>query len=126
MARMSSQCGPIAITLLVLGAVQATAADAPRADEKALVARHGVKIRSTADGSDQDALFAVPEGAQSGAPGEAVPLLVALHTWSSTYALCVKYIGLAQRRGWILVAPDCRGPNTRPEACASALAIQDA
>lgn len=81
-----------------------------------------VDIVSSKDQSTQKALFTCPAGDGAARP---VPLLVALHTWSFSYVNCVDYLPLAQERGWACVAPDFRGPNNRPEACASELAIQD-
>lgn len=81
-----------------------------------------VEIASSRDTSLQKALFMRP--ACDGASGP-VPLLVALHTWSVSYTRTGTYFRLARERGWACVAPDFRGPNRRPEACASPLAIQD-
>ena len=72
-------------------------------------------IISSLDGSEQRALFQAP-ARQS----EPVPLLVALHTWSGDYTQCKQC-----PEGWAMVAPNFRGPNIRPQACASKLAIQD-
>jgi pimeloyl-ACP methyl ester carboxylesterase len=98
-----------------------------KAAEK-LSAPKEISIRSTKDGTDQPALFEVPPGAEKSGQGEAVPLVVALHTWSSTYtsAPSVKEAAAeCAQLGWVFVAPDFRGPNVRPEACASELAVQD-
>lgn len=81
-----------------------------------------VEFVSSKDKSLQKALFSDPP---DNGPSNPVPLLVALHTWSGGYVQCTKYLPLAQRRGWACIAPDFRGPNNRPAACASALAIQD-
>ena len=57
-----------------------------------------------------------------------MPLLVCVHSWSAHFD---KYDGLneliqgAVRRGWAVISPEFRGPNSRPEACASDLATQD-
>jgi dipeptidyl aminopeptidase/acylaminoacyl peptidase len=87
-----------------------------------------VIIRSSADGTEQPALFYAPPEVRRGKAGRAVPLLVSLHSWSaafdhydslpSTYAGCLK-------RGWVFISPDFRGPNIRPEAGGSDLAVQD-
>lgn len=87
-----------------------------------------VIIKSTADGTEQAALFYAPPEAESGKTGRAVPLLVSLHTWSATFdrydslpstlAGCIK-------KGWVFISPDFRGPNVRPEAAGSDLAVQD-
>ncbi len=63
-------------------------------------------------------------------PGEtnAVPLVVALHSWGAschwnTPAKTV--LDYCEKHGWAMVYPNYRGPNVRPEACASELAVQD-
>jgi poly(3-hydroxybutyrate) depolymerase len=55
------------------------------------------------------------------------PLLVALHTWSGDYRQSggEEYLQECRRRGWTLIHPEFRGPNRRPEACASERAVQD-
>jgi len=82
-----------------------------------------VRVRSTADRSMQPAVVYLPEKIE-----RPVPLLVVLHTWSGNYRQKgFVDTGLAEcrRRGWALAHPDFRGPNRRPEACASAAAKQD-
>lgn len=81
-----------------------------------------ISVVSSADGAAQPARFWAP-------PGEAAaPLLVSLHSWSTHYD---RYEGFeetlrcCQTRGWAFLSPEFRGPNNRPEACASDLAIQD-
>ena len=62
------------------------------------------------------------------AAGPPVPLLVSLHSWTASYDRYDSYEGALQgciERGWAFVSPDFRGPNVRPEACASDLAVQD-
>jgi hypothetical protein len=87
-----------------------------------------VRIRSNRDGSDQPALFSVPPAAKPDRVGMRSPLVVSLHSWSTGYA---RYDSLAstwegcQRRGWVFLSPHFRGPNNRPEACGSELAVQD-
>ena len=87
-----------------------------------------VAIKSAVDGLDQPARFFVPPTAAAGAEGPPVPLLVALHTWSGGYnqkGWWAKYLAECRTRGWALIHPHFRGPNRRPEACASGLAVQD-
>ena len=79
-------------------------------------------VRSTIDGTEQKALFYVPPGTSSDPGSVAVPLLVALHTWGGNYSQCT---ACPAAEKWAMIAPDFRGPNNRPEACASALAVQD-
>ena len=57
-----------------------------------------------------------------------VPLVVALHSWgASCYwdrpaeSVC----GYCRKHGWAMLYPNFRGPNVRPEACGSDLAVQD-
>lgn len=86
-----------------------------------------VEIRSTKDGAGQQAMFYVPPEAAQNAQGAPAPLLVALHTWSSDFKQSTggDYLKECQKRGWVMIHPDFRGPNRRPEACASELAVQD-
>lgn len=81
-----------------------------------------VRIPRTADGTEQPAIFFAPKDA-----GKAIPLVVALHSWSSNYKqklnkpaedFCVRY-------GWAYIHPDFRGPNRNPTATGSGLAVQD-
>jgi len=81
-----------------------------------------VRIPSSRDGVQQPALLYVPPG-----DGPA-PMLVCLHSWSSTYRTAEYQADILEgcrKRGWIFLLPDFRGPNHRPEACASTLAVQD-
>jgi pimeloyl-ACP methyl ester carboxylesterase len=80
-----------------------------------------VKYRSSADDSLQWTKFFAPP---SKGP---VPLVVALHTWSSNWKqasqkpvedFCVK-------NGWAYLHPDFRGPNRTPQATGSDLVIGD-
>jgi len=83
---------------------------------------HTVTIVSSMDGSEQKALFYFPPASAPDRKGDPVPLLVQLHTWSWSYTQCAGY---PRDKKWAMIAPDFRGPNIRPEACASKLAIQD-
>ncbi len=75
---------------------------------------------SQADGTMQPALYYDPGGA------EPKPLLVALHSWSGNYqqpngaygAWCIA-------KKWVMIHPDFRGVNEKPEACGSELVVQD-
>jgi poly(3-hydroxybutyrate) depolymerase len=86
-----------------------------------------VEIPSTADAAVQNARFWAPPPADLKAQGPPVPLLVGLHTWSADYnqETGVEYLKECQKRGWVFIHPDFRGPNRRPEACGSDLAVQD-
>ncbi len=63
------------------------------------------------------------------APGSetAVPLIVALHTWSGDYKQ--GYHGAIEKwciaNGWAYIHPNFRGPNNRPEATGSELVVKD-
>ena len=82
-----------------------------------------VEIRSSADGAAQKALWWRPDAAA----GRPVPLLVALHSWSSDYQQkeSLDYLERCRARGWALIHPDFRGPNRTPLACGSQMAIAD-
>jgi acetyl esterase/lipase len=102
------------------------AAPALHAQQPAASQAHEVKITSSKDGSAQPALWYVPEGAAG--QGKSVPLLVFLHSWSTTYKTAGgldEALADARRRGWAFIDPDFRGVNDHPEACASDLAVQD-
>ena len=69
-------------------------------------------------------MFWAPDAAQP------VPLLVGLHTWSGDYAQTGDTFGRPYaewciERGWAFIQPNFRGPNRRPEACGSELAVGD-
>ena len=87
-----------------------------------------VAIASSKDGAPQPALMYIPPGAAASEQGPRVPLLVFLHSWSTTYKTVgglEDTVAEAKRRGWILIDPDFRGVNDHPDACASDLAVQD-
>jgi len=107
------------------GTATADAAKAKEAARMAEAAKYTVTITSSKDASAQQALLYVPPEAAPDQKGRAAPLLVALHTWSADYTQCVEYLLQVRQRGWALVAPNFRGPNQRPDACVSSLAIQD-
>lgn len=89
-----------------------------RAEGKALME---ILYTSSADQSKQPAMFYAPAGKES------VPLVVALHTWGGDYKQ--KYHNaIAQwcmQNEWAFIHPDFRGPNIRPEATGSELAVKD-
>jgi pimeloyl-ACP methyl ester carboxylesterase len=87
-----------------------------------------VSIVSSKDGVQQPALMYIPQGASAADQGPRVPLLVFLHSWSTTYKTAGgldETVAEARRRGWILMDPDFRGVNDHPDACASDLAVAD-
>jgi predicted esterase len=81
-----------------------------------------IKIASSADGSEQAALFY-----DSGSDQEK-PLLMVLHSWSTDYLQNID-IPLGQfaiANDWVFIHPNFRGQNDgRPESTASDLAISD-
>ena len=86
-----------------------------------------VKIKSSADGSEQPAYFHFPPKARQS--GGKVPLLVALHTWSCSYKTKNPAAFAATeccRRGWAFMYPHFRGPNNTPQGCGSDLALHPA
>ena len=81
-----------------------------------------ITIKSSLDGELQHAWF-VPPREQGPSP-----LLIHLHSWSATYKTSSEVeVAVAEtaKRGWAFVSPDFRGPNNRPQACASKFATQD-
>lgn len=80
------------------------------------------QYRSEADETMQPALVWFPETDQP------VPLLVALHTWSSDYRQAggeAQYARWCQQAGWAFVHPNFRGINKTPDAMGSDLAVAD-
>ncbi len=87
--------------------------------------RRKIEVVSTIDGSSQPSYLIVPEP-DGREPNGRLPLLVALHTWSADLEQRNEALEAeAQRRGWLYLWPNFRGPNQRPEACGSPLAQQD-
>ena len=81
---------------------------------------HTIQIKSTADGAQQPCVFIAASSA------ELRPLLVYLHPWRHGYDTdSRRWQAEARARDWHFIAPHFRGPNKRPEACASRLARQD-
>ena len=80
-----------------------------------------VRYHVALDNTLQPALFYAPDA------GEAVPLLVALHTWGGDYgqAYNAPLAHWCVEHDWVFIQPSFRGPNTRPEACGSDLAVGD-
>ena len=79
-------------------------------------------ILGTSDGTRQPLYWYSPETEKP------VPLVVALHTWSAScrWSSPAKTVAdWCKERGWAMVYPNFRGPNSRPEACGSDLAVQD-
>lgn len=77
-----------------------------------------IMIKSSLDGIAEPVWFLPNEST------EPAPLLVHLHSWSARLgagALARE----SKKRGWAFLSPNFRGPNNRPEACGSPLAVQD-
>ena len=111
------------LSALAFAAEPKVAATRPSATEvRATAMKLAVDIPSSKDGTLQKVIYWRPESAAHGATGPAVPLIVFLHSWSGGFEQGPPWIDQAKKMGWVLVAPDFRGPNSRPEACASDLA----
>ncbi|MCJ7724818.1 MAG: alpha/beta fold hydrolase [Acidimicrobiia bacterium] len=80
-----------------------------------------IRVTSTADGVEQPVLWLPPQGDRD------QPLLVILHSWSSTYLqhAGIPYALWAQENGWAVIAPEFRGRNNNPDAIGSELAVRD-
>ena len=81
-----------------------------------------IRYPSKADNSQQPALFYTPEVSKP------VPLLVALHTWSSGYKQAggeTQYAKWCVQAGWAFIHPHFRGPNWTPPAMGSDLMVGD-
>ncbi len=81
----------------------------------------GICYNSTADHSRQPALFFAPQ------TDKAVPLLVALHTWSGDYMQIesLPYAEWCIDNQWAFIHPDFRGPSNHSLATGSDYAIRD-
>ena len=102
------------------------AAKRPSADEvRTRALKLAIDVPSSKDGTLQKVIYWRPDTAAHDAAGPALPLLVFLHSWSGGCEQGPPWIEHAKKLGWVLVAPDFRGVNNRPEACASDLASQD-
>ncbi len=78
-----------------------------------------VQIISTADQKPQAAYFFRARG------NTPRPLIISLHTWSGGYDQKDTVAWMSVAKNFNYIHPDFRGPNWHPEACGSALAIQD-
>jgi len=116
----------VATLLSCVTLIAAEPAKRPSAEEmKAVALKMAVDVISTKDGTLQKVVYYQPDSAAKHLAGQAVPLLVFLHSWSGSIEQAPPLVGLAKHRGWVMIAPAFRGPNNRPEACASDLASQD-
>ncbi|HEY0705696.1 MAG TPA: alpha/beta fold hydrolase [Polyangia bacterium] len=80
-----------------------------------------IEIKSSVDGARQKTMWYDSGSAQKR------PLLVVLHSWGSDYRqnLDIPFAEFAITNDWAFIHPDFRGPNRRPQATASDLAVQD-
>ena len=78
-----------------------------------------VKIKSSADGKIQNAVFF--KSFQT----KPQPLIISLHSWSGDYLQEDPLANEVALRGWNYIHPDFRGPNNNTEACGSKLVISD-
>jgi pimeloyl-ACP methyl ester carboxylesterase len=80
-----------------------------------------IRYTSSADSTPQPAFFYTPK------TKKAVPLLVALHTWSGNYRqkMSAPYAQWCIDKGWAFIHPNFRGPNRNPQATGSELVITD-
>ena len=102
--------------------------DAPSQEADTSMQPTEFMVTSSVDGVEQPCLLWAPAGAEAGGSGLAAPLLVSLHSWSTGHESYDSYAGALEecrKRGWIFLSPHFRGPNNRPEACASDMAVQD-
>ncbi|MDA1264875.1 MAG: prolyl oligopeptidase family serine peptidase [Planctomycetota bacterium] len=105
---------------LIAGACRSTGSDAQ------VVLAPGwseLELVSSVDGTLQPSRVWLPPEV-----GDGVPVLLHLHTWSSDWrqeSFVPELVEGCGARGWILAAPNFRGPNRRPEACASEQAVRD-
>jgi acetyl esterase/lipase len=116
----------VLLASVVFAAEPKVAAKRPTADEvRAAAMKLAIDVPSSKDGTLQKVIYWRPVKAAKDLAGPEVPLIVFLHSWSGGFEQGPPWIDRAKKLGWVLVAPDFRGPNSRPEACASDLASQD-
>lgn len=84
-----------------------------------------VTTTSTKDRAPQSMIYYAPPESALDQRGDPFPLLVVLHTWSGNYLQGLDVLPAVKQRKLVFVAPDFRGPNTNPDACASEAAIRD-
>ena len=124
---IDNRAGAAGAAAVAVGAAEPkmTAKRPSAAETKAAALKLAIDVPSSKDGTLQKVIYWRPESAAHDVAGPAVPLIVFLHSWSGGFEQGPPWIDQAKKMGWVLVAPDFRGPNSRPEACASDLASQD-
>ncbi len=116
----------VLLASVVFAAEPKVAAKRPSSAEvRATAMKLAIDVPSSKDGTLQKVIYWRPATAAKDLAGPEVPLIVFLHSWSGGFEQGPPWIDRAKKLGWVLVAPDFRGPNSRPEACASDLASQD-
>ena len=80
-----------------------------------------IQYPSSADNTPQPAMFYAPQ------TDKPVPLLVGLHSWGANYLQGVGagYAKWCIENKWVLIHPNFRGKNNRPEAMGSELVVKD-
>ena len=110
--RTASLAGAVVLADSVAGKAPALGGDSARA----------IQYRSSADSTDQAAMYYAPESKT------AIPLLVGLHTWSADYRQVggrCPYGPWCMKNKWAFIGPNFRGPNRTPQATGSQLAVDD-
>lgn len=89
--------------------------------EKSAPQTKKIRIKSSADGTAQPALF------YDSGTDRKKPLLVALHSWSDNYRqkYSIPYALWSVANDWVFIHPDYRGVFNKPQATGSELAVQD-
>jgi len=83
-----------------------------------------LSVTSSANQSAQPSYLVLPDDYND--DDRSRPLVVSLHSWSGDFnQRNAAMEALANERGWLMLFPNFRGPNSRPEACGSLLAQQD-
>ena len=115
---MQNQVGTMPFSVLLAVTLLGTSFSLFAEDVRMLQA---ITFVSSADQTPQSAMFYAP------AVTSPAPLVVALHTWAGDYRQTF-HDRIAQAciaKGWAYIHPDFRGPNNRPEAAGSDLAVSD-
>ena len=82
--------------------------------------RQKIEVTSSMDGTSQPSILILPDDLT-----KPTPLVVSLHSWSTNMNLRNYLEFMVHQKGWIYLAPNFRGANKTPAACASELAQKD-